>query len=273
MIDFTNKTKVGIQWNHKWSSRLRGALAVILIAVAWEFLSRVSLINPNILPPLSVVIMTIFKGIMQGRLLSDALQSVRRVAIGYTIAATVALLLGTLSALRKSVGDIVRPVVDLVRPIPPIAWIPIALLWFGFGDPPAYFLVGLGAFFPIFSNVFFGISLIERGSVEVALCHGASRQLLFRKVMLPQALPSIFTGLRTGLGVAWMVVITAELVGAQSGLGYMIQISRAQLQAEQVVAGMVMIGMIGYFLNQIMNVLGRLVMPWRWRGKELVTGE
>lgn len=261
------------QRTDEWSARLRATLAVVLFATAWEFLSRVSVINPNILPPLSVVLATILEGITDGRLLTDALQSVRRVAVGYTLAGTAALSLGILSALRKPVGDVLRPLVDIVRPIPPIAWIPIALLWFGFGDPPAYFLVGLGAFFPIFSNAFLGISLVERGPVEVALCHGASRRLLLRKVILPQALPSIFTGLRTGLGVAWMVVITAELVGAQSGLGYLIQVSRAQLQAEQVVAGMVLIGLIGYGLNQIMNGFGRLLMPWRWRGRELVPGE
>ncbi|MGH9969617.1 MAG: ABC transporter permease [Pyrinomonadaceae bacterium] len=255
------------------ASRLRGVLAIILIAVLWEALSRASLINPNIIPPLSVVIETIFKETTQGRLVSDALHSLRRVLVGFGISAVLAISLGILAALMKYVGDLVRPIVDLIRPIPPIAWIPIALLWFGFGDPPAYFLVGLGAFFPIFTNAYLGVSLVEQETVEVALCHGASRQLLFREVILPQALPLIFVGLRTGLGVAWMVVITAELVGAQSGLGYMIQISRAQLQAEQVVAGMVVIGLIGFGLNRIMIMLARWFMPWRERGKSLLAEE
>jgi ABC-type nitrate/sulfonate/bicarbonate transport system permease component len=92
---------------------------------------------------------------------------------------------------------------------------------------------------------------------------------VFFRVIVPQALPSIFSGLRTGLGVAWMVVITAEIVGAQSGLGYMIQISRAQLQTEQVLAGMVLIGVIGFGLNRAMSGLAKLVMPWRGRGREL----
>ena len=101
------------------------------------------------------------------------------------------------------------------------------------------------------------------------MCHGASPRLLFLRVVLPQALPSIFAGLQTGLGVSWMVVITAELVGAQSGLGYMIQVSRAQLQAEQVVAGMVVIAVIGYALNRMMAGIAKLAMPWRQRGREL----
>lgn len=241
----------------------------MLVAATWELLSRLSVLNPNIVPPLSTVVVTIVKGAADGPLVVDALQSVKRVAVGYTIAATAALCLGILSALCRGVGDALRPVVDLIRPIPPIAWIPVALLWFGFGDPPAYFLVGLGAFFPIFSNAFLGISLVERGPVEVAMCHGASPRLLFLRVVLPQALPSIFAGLQTGLGVSWMVVITAELVGAQSGLGYMIQVSRAQLQAEQVVAGMVVIAVIGYALNRMMAGIAKLAMPWRQRGREL----
>jgi len=261
----TNESVLSSRQSSDWGARLRGASSVLLVIALWELLSRLSLINRNILPSFSVVALAIVRGLIKDHhpLLVDTLESVRRVAIGYAIAVTAALTLGLASALKKTLGDFVRPIVDLIRPIPPIAWIPIALLWFGFGDPPAYFLVGLGAFFPVFSNAVLGISAVDRGPVEVALCHGASRRLLFLKVILPQALPSIFTGLQTGLGVAWMVVITAELIGAQSGLGYMIQISRAQLQAEQVVAGMVMIGLIGYILSTIMEACGRLLMPWR----------
>jgi ABC-type nitrate/sulfonate/bicarbonate transport system permease component len=250
-------------------SIFRRAVVITSLMVVWEALSRIGLINPNILPSFTATICSIFKGITQGVMLNDAFQSLRRVLIGYSIAGTLALFLGTISGLSKSFRDIIQPLVNFIRPIPPIAWIPIALMWFGFGDPPAYFLVGLGAFFPIFSNAFLGVSLVERGPVEVGICHRASRQLLFWKIILPQALPSIFTGLRTGLGVAWMVVITAELVGAQSGLGYLIQVSRAQLQAEQVVAGMGMIGLIGYFLDVFVSTVAKMVMPWRRRGEEL----
>ena len=219
------------------------------------------------------MIVTIFEGIKDGRLIGDTFHSLRRVVIGFSLSAVLAVSLGILAALIKPLGDLIRPIVDLIQPIPPIAWIPIAFLWFGFGDQPAYFLVGLGAFFPVFTNAFMGVSLVDQETVEVAHCHGASRSLLFREVILPQALPLIFAGLHTGLGVAWMVVITAELVGAQSGLGYMIQVSRAQLQAEQVVAGMVVIGVTGYGLNWIVIILARWAMPWRERGTSLLSEE
>ncbi|MBK8483879.1 MAG: ABC transporter permease [Saprospiraceae bacterium] len=234
---------------------------------------QIFLTNQNLLPPPSAVANTVFNGIFHDQFISDSYFSIKRVIIGYFIGGTLGLILGLLSGLKKQTNDVLRPIIEFIRPIPPIAWIPLALLWFGFGDPPAYFLVALGAFFPIFSNAFLGITLVERGTVEVARCHGASKQFLFKKIILPQTLPSIFTGLRTGLGVAWMVVITAELVGAQSGLGYLIQISRAQLQGERVIAGMVLIGVIGFTLDYLMKMISERIMPWKKYGKGINYGE
>jgi len=245
---------------------IRGAVSIALFLSLWELLS-------GILPPATIVLQSIWIKTLDGTLIIDSLSSVQRVLIGYLIATILALCLGTLSAVKKNVGDMVRPLVDFLRPIPPIAWIPISLLWFGFGDPPAYFLVGLGAFFPVFSNTLLGVGMIKSETIDVARIHGASSKLIFWKVMFPQALPLVFSGLRTGLGVAWMVVITAELVGTQSGLGYMIQLSRAQLQSEYVVAGMVVIGIIGLALDRLAALFAKLLMPWRSRGTELSRGE
>ena len=267
------RMKKSIRNKKKWASRCRGTFAILAILCIWEGLGHTSVLNENVLPRPTVVIRTLVTDIRGGELLGDAWQSIRRVIIGYLIAVAIAVPLGIASALYSSFGDFLRPVVELLRPIPPVAWIPIALLWFGFGEAPAYFLVGLGAFFPAFSNAFLGITLVERGPVEVGKCHGASKWLMFTKIILPQALPSIFTGLQTGLGVAWIVVITAELVGAQSGLGYMIQISRAQLDSERVVAGMIMIAITGYCLNLGMNLIGKWLMPWKQRGRHLLVNE
>jgi len=250
-----------------------GALSVLLIIIFWEVLSRLSLINQALLPSPYNIIKTIYKEFVNGELMSDSGQSVKRVIIGFAIGSSLGLLFGLTAALKKQVGNAIRPIVEFIRPIPPLAWIPLSVLWFGLGESSAYFLISLGAFFPVFSNSFLGISLVERGTVEVAECHGASKRLLFYKIILPQSLPSIFTGLRTGLGVAWMIVITAELTGVQSGLGYYIQLSRVQLNGEQVLAGMVIIGVIGYILDYIMKVISKRLMPWRGRGKEIGYGE
>jgi len=248
----------------------RSVFAVVTAVAAWEAYARSGAGNSHLLPAPSVVGATLWTGLFEGQLLMDTFASVRRVLIGFAVAAFLGVSLGILCGIYDWLGDALRPLIGLLRSIPPIAWIPIALLWFGYGDPPAYFLVGLGAFFPIFTNTALGLSQVERGAVEVALCHGARKSLLLRRVIIPQALPAIYTGIRTGLGVAWMVVITAELVGAQSGLGYMIQVSRAQLQADKVVAGMVLIGIVGYGLAWLLSFLEQYVIPWHYRGRALL---
>ena len=114
------------------------------------------------------------------------------------------------------------PVLALLRPIPPIAWVPIAILWFGLGDSPSYFVTAVAAFFPIFINALAGVGIVEEQHLRAARCLGAGRLALIRFVYLPSALPNVFTGLKVGLGQSWMAVVTAELIAAQSGLGYMI---------------------------------------------------
>jgi len=250
-------------------SLIRLASLAALVGL-WHTASFAGVLNPNILPGPVDVATTIWTELRSGALSVDIVDSLRRVIIGFSIAAILGIVLGTVCALKPILGISIRTIVEALRPIPPIAWVPIALLWFGFGDPPAYFLVALGGFFPVFTNSFLGVSSVEPGSIEVARCHGATRKLTFTKVIWPQSLPAVFAGIKSGLGVAWMVVITAELVGAQSGLGYMIQISRAQLQAERVVAGMVLIGLIGFALGRAVEILERVALPWQPHRRPIV---
>lgn len=231
----------------------------------WQLFSSLNLLNENLLPGPLVVLRKIFRGIVSGPLLNDIFNSLRRVILGFFLGSILGIAIGLICSLRKLAGNFLRPVIEFIRPIPPIAWIPLSILWFGFGEPSAYFLVSLGAFFPAFNGTYLGISQVSPGTVEVAKCHGVDRSFLFWKIILPQSLPSIFSGLRIGLGVSWMIVITAELVGVQNGLGYFIQVSRAQLQTEQVIAGMVIIGAVGLLLSLTLSVIAKLAMPWKRR--------
>lgn len=251
------------------SAWLWSGSSILTFILLWECFSFLGVFNNNLLPPPSSVISTIFRSFTQGALLTDIFSSLRRVLVGFIIGSVLGITLGLECAFIRKVGYVIKPLIELIRPIPPIAWIPLSILWFGFGEPSAYFLVSLGAFFPIFNSTFLGISQVNKGTVEVARCHGANRKILFWKIILPQALPSIFSGLRTALGVSWMVVITAELVGVQSGLGYFIQVSRAQLQTDQVLAGMIVIGIIGLLLNHLLKMLAKWAMPWKWRDQKI----
>jgi NitT/TauT family transport system permease protein/sulfonate transport system permease protein len=247
---------------------LRQWWLVILFLLLWETASWIGLWNELLPSPLEAV-KAGAQLILTGALLSDVLVSVLRVLVGFAVAAIVGVGLGGVLGLFPNHIGAVRGLIDLFRPIPPIAWIPLTILWFGIGNSSAVFIVFLGAFFPIFVNTLDGVLNVRMSYVNTALCLGASRFLLLTDVLLPAALPQILTGLRLGLGFAWTCVIAAELVGAQSGLGYMIQLNRLLLQMENVVAGMIAIGIIGLVMNKIFYLLENYFLRWR---RETVVG-
>jgi NitT/TauT family transport system permease protein len=155
-----------------------------------------------------------------------------------------------------------RPVLEVLRPIPGIAWIPLAILWFGIGDSSSYFIVAIACFFPIFISAYIAIMSVDRRYLEMARSLGAPRWGQALQVMLPAALPRIMTGLRVGLGVAWMTVIAAELVAARSGLGYMIELNRSLIQTPAVLVGMIVIGVLGFLMATLLEVVERVVLHW-----------
>lgn len=236
---------------------------VILFILLWQTASWIGLWSEHLLPSPMESVRAGVNLILTGALLSDVLVSVLRVLVGFGLAAVTAVGLGGLIGLFPTLVGAVRRMVDLFRPIPPIAWIPLTILWFGIGNSSAVFIVFLGAFFPIFVNTLDGVLNVRTSYVNTALCLGANRFLVLTDILLPAALPQILTGLRLGLGFAWTCVIAAELVGAQSGLGYMIQLNRLLLQMENVVAGMIAIGMIGLMMNKIFYLLEAYFLRWQ----------
>ncbi len=190
--------------------------------------------------------------------------SLLRILCGFAIAAAAGTGLGMLMGWSRVARQMLRPVVEMMRPIPPFAWIVLAILWFRMGDAPAVFIVFLGAFFPVLLNVASGMESYDRVLGEAAATLGASPlQVLFR-VALPAALPHVFTGLRVGLGVAWMSLIAAEMVGVGgSGLGLLIESSKAVWDLEYAVAGMVVIGTVGLLLDLAMRGMEAHFLRWR----------
>lgn len=245
-----------------WARQAAPRLASVAVVIAlWQLLAWVGWINTQILPAPWQLAATAWEMTRSGELPVHVLDSTRRVLVGFLLAAAVGLTLGLALGAGRRLDRYLHPLVELLRPIPPIAWIPLAILWFGIGDQPAYFIVTLGAFFPIFVNSYHGIRQVHPLYIRAAQCLGATRRLLITDVLLPAALPAILTGLRVGIGVAWTSVIAAELVGAQSGLGYMIQTNRILLRTDKIVVGMLAIGVVGLLINQSLGVLER---RWRW---------
>lgn len=188
--------------------------------------------------------------------------SLQRVLIGFLIASLAGISLAILLGYYKNMGHIIEPIIELFRPIPPIAWIPIAILLFGLGDRSAYFIVFLGAFFPIFTNTYFGVTSLPKIYKNVADSFELKKIDFIFYVLFYFSLPYIFTGLKIGIGMAWMSVIAAELIGAQSGLGYYIQINRLLLRTDNVIIGMIIIGIIGLLLTKSISLIETKVIIW-----------
>ena len=235
---------------------------VAAIIIVWQAASKSGLVQPSHLPAPTAVISAWLEMARTGALLIDSLTSVARVLGGFLIGAGVGTTLGFTLALFSQNARAATNAIELLRPIPPIAWIPLAVLWFGIGTRSAVFLVALAAFFPVLINALHGAASVSDSYWNAARCLGAGRRLLVIDVLLPGALPQVLAGLRIGLGTAWTTVIAAELIGAQSGLGYSIQLNRILLQTENVMAAMAMIGILGAFMNYAFDRIGSSLVPW-----------
>lgn len=191
--------------------------------------------------------------------------SLQRVLLGYTIALATAIPLGLLMGWSKTASTLFEPLIEMVRPIPPLAWIPLSILWFGIGINSAAFIIFLGAFFPVLLNTMSGVRGIEPVLIEAARMLNANRRFFFLKVLVPGALPAILTGMRIGIGVGWMSLVAAEFTGVREGygLGYMIMTARDIQRSDEIIAGMLVIGTIGLAIDALLQLTEKLLIRWR----------
>jgi NitT/TauT family transport system permease protein len=247
--------------------RLKGASSVFVIA-AFVALWWVTASGSRIFPTPWQVVVGIVDLARTGTLTQHVAASLFRVTVGYGTAVLLAVPIGSAMGWFPATHRALNPVIQLLRPISPIAWIPVAILWFGVGDKSPIFLIFLSSFFPVVVATAAGVSMVEREYVRAAQNFGAHGLRLYRDAIFPAALPQIITGMRVGLGVAWLVVVAAEMVAINSGLGYLIIDSRnAGTRYDLVVAGMVLIGLIGFLLDHLMKRLERLdLVRWRYAG-------
>jgi NitT/TauT family transport system permease protein len=190
------------------------------------------------------------------------LASISRVYGGFATALAVALPLGMLIGRVALVRQLVDPTIQILRPIPVTAWLPLSMIIFGLGPRSAFFLVFLGAFYPILVNTIFGVRSVEPRLFEAASMLGCSQQAQFFRVVLPAALPSIFTGMRLGLGFAWVVIVVGEMTGVPTGLGAIIMEARQLSRTEIVISGMIVIGVFGFLSDQLVVWIGRRLLAW-----------
>jgi NitT/TauT family transport system permease protein len=239
------------------------AVIAVLIAVWWL---AVIMTHSAIFPTPWQVVTGTLELAENGTLWDDIGASLMRVGVGFLLAVCIAVPLGLWMGWVKGAFLTLNPVFQILRPISPIAWIPMAILWFGVGDVSPIFLIFMSSVFPMVVQTTAGVHTIERRYLRAADNFGVSGYTLFRRVIIPAVLPQIIVGMRIGLGVAWLVVVAAEMIALRSGLGYMIIDSRnAGNRYDLVVGGMVIIGLIGLILDGAMRLMeGLRIVRWRY---------
>ena len=244
-------------------TRLRslGLLAVLL--GIWQYASTTILDDTTrvLLPPPTKIFSAAWELIASGELFRHTRDSLKREMMAFLFASA-SIPIGIAMGWSKLVEEQVDPIVEMLRPIPPLAWIPLSILWFGIGDAQNQFIIFLGIFFPILLNTIAGVKGIEPTLIRAARCLGASEWNILRRVVIKAAMPQIITGIRIGLGVGWMALVAAELVGANSGLGFLINDARTVLRTDFIIVGMATIGLVGLAIDQFIRRLARHLLPW-----------
>jgi NitT/TauT family transport system permease protein len=260
-----------------------GALVPLLLLLLWEAGSRFGLFSAVLLPsPTAVAIkwwayllpmqpqeagQSTLAWMLSGELLHDAYSSLYRVIAGFIIGAGLALPLGLLMGASPRIYDLFNPLMQILRPIPPIAYIPLAILWFGLGNPPSFFLIAIGAFFPVLMNTIAGVRQVDGIFLRAARNLGVNQWTMFTRVILPAATPYILAGVRIGIGTAFIVVIVSEMIAVNDGLGFRILEAREFMWSDKIIAGMITIGLLGLAIDTAVSRLNNHLLRWH-RGLE-----
>ena len=245
-----------------WLSWLVGSSSLLAVLVLWIWLSATGRVAGNILPSPRQVLETLFRLIGSGEMWGHVKASLFRVGVGFGIGAGLAVLVGSLIGWFKWVGWALNPLVEMVRPIPPLAFIPLIIIWFGIGEDARVLVIVIAAFLTCIVPVRSGMRETPEVYVDAAMTLGASPLRVFWTVAIPSAIPFIFAGLRVALAASWTTLVASELVAAQSGVGYMIQNGSRFFLTDVVLAGVAVIGVLAFLMDRIAQLaLGYLT---RW---------
>jgi ABC-type nitrate/sulfonate/bicarbonate transport system permease component len=237
-----------------------GALGVLL---AWEALARSGAVSPVIFPPLSTALAGALQRMSPVEIGGHVAASLVRIAWGFGLGAGLGIVLGFALGWYRWLAALVGPLVELLRPIPPLAWIPMAIVWFGLGEPSKVFVIFLGAFFPVFTNAYKGMTGVDPVLLRAAQTMGLTGPRLLFRVAIPAATPDLATGIRVGWGLSFAVVIAAELIAADRGMGFMIMRAREFGDIGVIIFGILLIGVTNLVSDQaIGEVIRRRIGRW-----------
>lgn len=242
--------------------RLAGWALPLLLVVLWEALSRAGVIAPTVRPAPSAVALAGWQALKSGELLHNMGVSTLRALAGLLVGGLIGFALGIANGLWDLTFRYTDTTLQMIRNVPHLALIPLVILWFGIDEEAKLFLVSLGVFFPVYINTLHGVRSVDPQLIEMGRVYGMSPLTLFRRIILPGALPSIFVGLRFALGIMWLTLIVAETIAASSGLGYMAMQAREFLLVDIVVLAILIYALLGKLADVLTRQLERACLQW-----------
>ena len=242
--------------------RIASITGVVLLWVIFGYVNEhYKFINPVMIPSPKDVLLAFWD--LRQVIPGDVGISLLRAGQGFALAAFFGVLTGCLSGSSRLARDIIDPILELLRPIPPLAFLPMFIIWFGLGELSKVLMIAFSAFFVIYVNTFQGVRYADPLLMRAAQSLGASSQRAFFTISLPSAMPEIFTGLRLGMGMSFFVLVAAELLAADSGMGFRIQEARQQFRIDRMLFGAVQIGIIGYILFAVLQKIENRLLAWK----------
>ncbi len=237
-------------------------LTVPIFLFCWEVISRSGLFNINLFPPPSTVLQAFITMLMSGELIRDILVSLQRVFVGFAIGSFLGIFLGILTGRIKLLERTLGQLIQLFRPIPAIAFVPLAIVWFGLGESSKYFLITWGVFFPMWMNTYLGVSNVDVTLIWAAKSLGATDRKILYEVVLPYAVPFIIAGARVGIAIAFICLVAAEMAGAFGGIGYRISASHLVFRVDKMMVGLAMLAILGAGADALFSKLAARIIPW-----------
>ncbi|WP_013321519.1 ABC transporter permease [Gloeothece verrucosa] len=242
---------------------LKGFWLPLFLLFGWEILSLIGYFPPNLLPAPSKVIETIWTLASSGELFHHIGITLYRVILGFIIGSVMGTILGALTGYSEQIHDFLDPLLQSLRNIPSLAWVPLFILWMGIYETSKVALIAVGVFFPVYLNLMSGVKSVERKLVEVGKVYRLSNFQLIRRIFFPATLPAYFVGLRSGLGLGWMFVVAAEIMGSSQGLGFLLVDGQTTGRPTIILASILLFALLGKLTDAALATLGKHLLYWQ----------
>ncbi|MGN8645368.1 ABC transporter permease [Gracilibacillus sp. HCP3S3_G5_1] len=244
---------------------LMGSIIPVILVILWETLSRAGVVPSNQLPAPTTVLGKIGSMAQDGSLWGHIGITTYRVFAGFIVGTVAAILLGSLVGFYKKAEQLLDPMIQAFRSIPSLAWVPLFILWLSIGETSKITMIAVGVFFPVYLNIVSGILGVDRKLIEVGKMYGLNTFQLVKRIILPASLPSFLVGMRSGLGLGWMFVVAAELMGASQGLGFLLVLGQNMSQPDTILASIILFAIIGKLTDWLLKLVEIRSLHWQDR--------